>query len=794
MPTFPCDYCSARLTSQKGLRSHIQQTRACRQKQNARYLDVESSESDADPDEAEPPSTAAASPAAYSDVPMDVGDEEINADPPFNEPLAEDTPPSEPDPLESANPRPPKRRRPTVEEVEDEDDIWVQDFPAKSEAGKVYGVCETQFEKILREQKETGQAPWNPCQSEEEWDLLRWLMTSGVSQSKRDEFLKLRVIREGCKPSFSNNRAFLKFVDALPRGPAWHCHLMELTGDEIDEKGDKKKEVVELWYRDPIDCVRELLGNPAFRGKQGFAPRRVFMSSGKRNREYTEMWTAKWWWEIQKLLPPGATLGPIIVASDKTQLTRFSGDQQAWPVYITVGNIDSETRRAPSYHATVLLGYIPVTKLEIFDKKNRSAVAHQLFHDCMRHILAPLAAYIADYPEQCLVACCRENSCPRCLVAPGARGDTADAPWRNPTDTVRIISEQAHGTRPPEFITQNLRPINPFWSDLPHCDIFTCFTPDLLHEIHNGIFGDHLVSWCSNAFRDGTGEAEIDSRFRAMTPHSSLRHFKKGISLTSQWTGNEHKNMEKVFLGIIANATDPAVVRAAKGAMDFIYYAHFETHCDESLSQMDAAWAAFHDNKQIFIDSGIRQNFDINKLHKLKHYTDSIRSHGTAPGFNTESTERLHIDLAKVGYKATNRKAYIKQMATWLRRQESVHKFGAYLRWAVPGYTPKYVPENDTEDIGGDEDEADDDDDADEHLPTSNYALPKKPHFPNLTAASISTNFHAPDFFAQPYGFPSFTANHPACRTNGGLHFPSLQAFRTDTSCDPGGNTTRFSG
>ncbi|KAJ7746085.1 hypothetical protein B0H14DRAFT_3514389 [Mycena olivaceomarginata] len=42
----------------------------------------------------------------------------------------------------------------------------------------------------------------------------------------------------------------------------------------------------------------------------------------------------------------GATLAPIIVATDKTQLRRFGGDKQAWPV--------------PSARAIILIGYIPV--------------------------------------------------------------------------------------------------------------------------------------------------------------------------------------------------------------------------------------------------------------------------------------------------------------------------------------------------------------------------------------------------------------------------------------------------
>ncbi|PPQ74946.1 hypothetical protein CVT26_011420 [Gymnopilus dilepis] len=83
-----------------------------------------------------------------------------------------------------------------------------------------------------------------------------------------------------------------------------------------------------------------------------------------------------------------------------------------------------------------------------------------------------------------------------------------------------------------------------------------------------------------------------------------------------------------------------------------------------SLQTLDVAWLRFHQSKEFFEELEIPNSITSNIT---RHYLDSITLLGTAGGYNTEGSEQLHVDLAKMGSNVSNKKEYVKQMLVWLQ-------------------------------------------------------------------------------------------------------------------------------
>lgn len=344
----------------------------------------------------------------------------------------------------------------------------------------------------------------------------------------------------------------------------------------------------------------------------------------------------------------------------------------------------------------------------------RGLVQQQLWHDCMAIVTEPLIeagthgveilcgdgnvrdvfpivlSYSADFPEQCLIGCNKQSHCPMCNADEKNRGDLPsdgdERRFRVTAEIVRALDDQMDGMRHKSrtYDEFGLKAIQPFFVNLPHIDLDTLFTPDLLHQLHSGCFKDHLLQW----FKTIMGRSEFDARFQKVSPFPGLRHFKKAISTLSQSTGKEMKELEKIFTVVIKGApkVSPEARKAAVALLHFIYLAQLPCQSDRSIKALQTALQQFHKYKHVFVDSAgkICKGFHgIPKFHSLEHYARLILSKGSPDGFSTEAPERLHIEFAKKAFRATNKHEFIVQMIRWLQRQSSLDLARSYLEWCI---------------------------------------------------------------------------------------------------------------
>ena len=295
------------------------------------------------------------------------------------------------------------------------------------------------------------------------------------------------------------------------------------------------------------------------------------------------------------------------------------------------------------------------------------------------------AVFVGDYPEQVLVTCTYGNWCPKCLVPADELGSNTRFPLCN-YKLARDVYLLADGDACAFHLACreiSQKPVfHPFWEKLPFTNVFVSITPDILHQLLQGVF-KHLVSWLIGTF----GTLEIDACCRSIPPNHHILTFAKGISILTHVTGKEHKNMSRILLGLVLDLpvpngqVSPCIAAATCALLDFLYLAQLPSHSPDTLMLMEDSLTRFHNNKEVFVDLGIRNHFNISKIHSLNHYDESIRLFGCNDNYNTEQTERLHIDTTKNAYLATNHKDEYYQMTSWVNCREKVQHHLSFIKW-----------------------------------------------------------------------------------------------------------------
>ncbi|KAG9095352.1 hypothetical protein FRC06_009877, partial [Ceratobasidium sp. 370] len=205
------------------------------------------------------------------------------------------------------------------------------------------------------------------------------------------------------------------------------------------------------------------------------------------------------------------------------------------------------------------------------------------------------------------------------------------------------------------------------------------------------------------------------------------------------------------------------LVKAAKSVVDFMTRAHKHEVTERDLVAMRQDLLDFDSSKGVFINNskkGLLNHEDrfhnIPKIHSLTHYPYLICELGALEGFNTEITERLHIDFVKKPWSTTNHVNATQQMIAYLENREAWTLLRAYMHDAGLVLDPRLEARavEDEEDSGDEEEQGDvADDDAGDGCgdnqvwqPAPRVQIAKRPSLgPSKTGAYLINEHQAID-------------------------------------------------
>ncbi|KAH5469864.1 hypothetical protein HBI22_186110 [Parastagonospora nodorum] len=347
---------------------------------------------------------------------------------------------------------------------------------------------------------------------------------------------------------------------------------------------------------------------------------------------------------IQQSLLDGATVVPIIISVDKTQLLLILGDVAAWLVYVIIGNLSP--------------GFIPTTKIR--DPLLKS----QVYYYCMGKLLSPLenaaksgillacadgrirqcyptiCAILADYEEQVLLTSVKKNRyCTRCTVAPDDREDLCRSYlWRTEQFT-QLQQERCLNKGHDDFVHL----VDCFGWKHYNFNIHVSLATDTLHLLLKG-----LVMKMLDFMQDMLDDIYPSSR----------KTWDNSTTPVTQESGSTQLNerfQQKAIIQQLMAVVSLLFVSKAPFALHFI-----RAVCDLVTLAMNVFKEEFRVYRRTL---GEEKNFNYPKWHALTHIIQDIRMYGALDGIYTGANSEAHyITMVKQFYSMTNKKEYILQI------------------------------------------------------------------------------------------------------------------------------------
>ncbi|KAG1717174.1 hypothetical protein EDB19DRAFT_1900504 [Suillus lakei] len=421
-------------------------------------------------------------------------------------------------------------------------------------------------------------------------------------------------------------------------------------------KGYKSEQPIHPIWRDGLEVMKQLFANPIYVKHMCYDTHHIYQGQ---EHQIGEFWTSDDAWEIQDQLLEGATVVPIIAASDKTPVTRHTGGLEMHPSFLTIRNIQANVHMKAMSHVWRCTAFMPILTF-IVNSDFQTLLWVHLWHKCMDLVccvgeymvdplakicccFTPLISHIAVLPEQLMITCIMKNLSPVTTATHKEFGDETPHPPRNESDTYALIQQLCNRSKKLHLSGVHL----PYWRNWRCSNPTRFLTPEILHTLHKFFF-NHILKWIKQIMGH-----ELDVWFKSHHKHTGVHHFSGGVS--------HHRDIQRTIVLTLWGITSPGFIRVVQAMIDFIYLAQNPLHTESSIASMTQALQDFHDNKQAILDaeacqgkSGAKDDFFIPKLELMQNFTHAISHVDSLMQWTADISEHLLITHCKHPFEHTS--------------------------------------------------------------------------------------------------------------------------------------------
>jgi hypothetical protein len=171
-----------------------------------------------------------------------------------------------------------------------------------------------------------SETDWAPFDSRVGFELAEFIYAEAeLSKKKANRLLELwaaTLVPHGTQPPIKDYADLLQKIDSVPLGNIpWECFSLGYDGppSETTHTAEWKTAKYEVWFRNPREVIKGILGNVEFDGHIDYSAYQEFEGS---QRLYSNMMSGNWVWR-QSVRYPVHTTAVSYLSWDRIQLLRI---------------------------------------------------------------------------------------------------------------------------------------------------------------------------------------------------------------------------------------------------------------------------------------------------------------------------------------------------------------------------------------------------------------------------------------------------------------------------------------